>query len=513
MIYRDVSPQRLADILLLQYYVVHGLHRAAILEFVVDRMEKLVAHAVESDPLLLEICTQLQSHEDAVRHLSQVFWALEDVAGLTNCVEAVDSMVVESSYAASGKLSSRSFLGKMTKHYTTAFALLELDEVIELLKHIQRFRSDSEDTVFGAHEPANEPERTQIKMLEKYAVTTPELRNQLRAMAMPQNPLVHYLKYLKSLDENDYHGCFDSLHQYFDYMVSKGSKFFYHFALISKASLHEHFGEDAKALDAIDEAISVARENRDDASLTYILSWLFNFIRQKPHLWANEAYTHNSELRLLQFLVSKLQSLLLLLSAMTSQFEVETMLKSGAALNEQLESAFKAMYIAIHDHKDGFPKACALLAEVWRNVGVPHLGDAYAPALPRTPCGAVAKARAQCAVGNYPEALAECRELLAGSEYERLNLRLSTELSLVRALLVVDAGLAPRAFSTVWQQLQYAQTLGFLDLAVEAATLLVQIMRDLGSEEAEKVRENVLAQAILCGDQDQIKRLQVKGAH
>ena len=54
-------------------------------------------------------------------------------------------------------------------------------------------------------------------------------------------------------------------------MVSNNSKYFYHFALISRASLHQYFGEDNKAMDAIEEAISVARENKDNSTLTYII--------------------------------------------------------------------------------------------------------------------------------------------------------------------------------------------------------------------------------------------------
>ena len=43
-------------------------------------------------------------------------------------------------------------------------------------------------------------------------------------------------------------------------------------------------------MDAIEEAISVARENKDNSTLTYILSWLFNFMKNKPELWKIDKY-------------------------------------------------------------------------------------------------------------------------------------------------------------------------------------------------------------------------------
>lgn len=233
----------------------------------------------------------------------------------------------------------------------------------------------------------------QVNLLETYGTETPEfLRKIMSMMASPNSntcmiqnanfnnlPSYYYLRYLENLHENDYHGAFQCLHQYFDYMVSKSSKYFYHFALISRASLHQYFGEDEKALDAIEEAISVARENKDNSTLTYILSWLFNFIRNKPDLWKSQNfYQNNNELHLLDFLIKKSQTVSLLLYAMSYNFETAHMMNSCAPMNKYLESLLKATYISINDELPTFIKSAEMASTVWTRIGNPHLSQIYA---------------------------------------------------------------------------------------------------------------------------------------
>lgn len=232
----------------------------------------------------------------------------------------------------------------------------------------------------------------QVNLLETYGTETPEfLRDIMSLMASPNSntcmiqnanfnnlPSYYYLRYLENLHENDYHGAFQSLHQYFDYMVSKSSKYFYHFALISRASLHHYFGEDEKALDAIEEAISVARENKDNSTLTYILSWLFNFIRNKPELWQSQNFYQNSnELHLLDFLIKKSQTVSLLLYAMSYNFETAHLMNCCAPMNKYLESLLKAMYISINDEIPTFIKSAEMASTVWTRIGNPHLSQIY----------------------------------------------------------------------------------------------------------------------------------------
>lgn len=233
----------------------------------------------------------------------------------------------------------------------------------------------------------------QVTLLETYGTETPKmLRDIMAFMASPDSnisliqkanfnslPAYFYLQYLENLHSSDYHGAFQSLHQYFDYVVSRNSKYFYHFALISRATLHQYFGEDEKALDAIEEAISVARENKDNSTLTYILSWLFNFIRNKPELWKSQNfYQNNNELHLLDFLIKKSQTVSLLLYAMSCHFETVHLMNSGGPMNKYLESLLKATYISINDNLASFIKSAEMCATVWNRIGYPHLSELYA---------------------------------------------------------------------------------------------------------------------------------------
>lgn len=232
----------------------------------------------------------------------------------------------------------------------------------------------------------------QVSLLENFGTPTPpKLKQILRQMANPDSnlgnscglhtsniPSYCYLNYLESLHSGDYNGALENLHQYFDYMVSKGSKYFYHFALISQASLHQHFHQDEKALDSIEEAISVARENKDNATLTYILSWLFAFIKHKPALLTNPRLTQNyNELRLLDFLLKKTISISLLLAATTYRYEAEYYLKKGSPFPRYYESLFIAQYVSINDHPSSFVSTCNLSSYIWEVVGFPHLSDLH----------------------------------------------------------------------------------------------------------------------------------------
>lgn len=230
----------------------------------------------------------------------------------------------------------------------------------------------------------------QVNLLEKFGTPTPpDMKSIMEQMARYEflnasNSHVspyqsyHYLRYLENLYEGNYLNAFDSLHQYFDYMVSQGSKYFYHFALIARASLHQCFGEDQRALDSIEEAISVARENKDNGTLTYVLSWLFNFMKDKPNLWAYQSsFQNNSELQLLEFLSRKSNTVSLLLAAVSFCFITESLISKGDSPAKILQSLFKALYVSINDGPASFVKCCELASLVWDKLGVPHLTDLY----------------------------------------------------------------------------------------------------------------------------------------
>lgn len=231
----------------------------------------------------------------------------------------------------------------------------------------------------------------QIHILESNGTPTPQIiREIMTLMTSPtsntmliQNadfnnlPSYYYIQYLEALKDRDYNGAFSSLHKYFDYMVSNNSKYFYHFALISRASLHQYFGEDEKALNAIEEAISVARENKDQSTLTYILLWFYSFMKNKPQLWYKQ--TFNNEQHLLEFLVNKSQLVSLPLYAMSYQFEtIHIMNQGNGNITKYVELLLKATYISIHDQiATSFIKSMDLSTSVWFRIGDFNLSKLY----------------------------------------------------------------------------------------------------------------------------------------
>lgn len=57
---------------------------------------------------------------------------------------------------------------------------------------------------------------------------------------------------------------------------------FYQYALLNLAILQADFGCLSEAVDAMQEAISTARENHDMGCLNYSLSWLYHFGKEHP---------------------------------------------------------------------------------------------------------------------------------------------------------------------------------------------------------------------------------------
>ncbi|KAL6451805.1 apc5 Anaphase-promoting complex subunit 5 [Candida maltosa Xu316] len=324
-------------------------------------------------------------------------------------------------------VSSKSLFGSFILKICTAFASLKFDESCLLFQAFTEFRESTRSKMGGRiQETVNDDKDfelfsklnstletmgisnkgtklipapkydlqqlldNQIAILENYGTPTPQyLKDIMKLMVSPDSnigriqnihfnnlPSYHYLKYLECLQSSNYNGAVDALHQYFDYMVSNNSKYFYHFALISRASLHQYFGEDEKAMDAIEEAISVARENKDNSSLTYILSWLFNFMNNKPELWNCQSFfNNNNQTQVLDFLKKKSKQLSPSLYSISFNFETLQLMKNGRS--DYINSLTKSMFVAINDTKPTFIKSAELAAAVWARIGEPNLSEIY----------------------------------------------------------------------------------------------------------------------------------------
>lgn len=229
----------------------------------------------------------------------------------------------------------------------------------------------------------------QIRLLESYGTPTPNaMKETLKTMAHQGNnilPASYYLMYLECINASDYEGAFKSLHGYFDYMMSSNSQNYYQYALLSLATLHAKFNSNQLALDAIKEAIMVARENNDSGCLNYLLSWLFNFLKNRPEL-KHDFFESNEQL--LEFLKKKtnqnsdvnISMSDVDLNSKAYQMEAVQIIIDGGPLNKILESVIKSGYLALNDDYDtgSFIINCCLQSSVWARVGIHDLAQLYA---------------------------------------------------------------------------------------------------------------------------------------
>lgn len=226
----------------------------------------------------------------------------------------------------------------------------------------------------------------QVHKLQIYAGHLPlSLRRVLIAMSESQRSIVpssYYLNYLECWKNGDYEGSFDALHRYFDYMISNKQQLFYHYALLSLATLHSSFGSDEEALRAIDEAISVARENKDLDCLNYLLTWFFDFLKSRP-LLTHKMDSHPGREQILQFLKLKTkENGNPILQSMAYQHEAVKQMLEGFPLRKLLNNITRAFYILLNldssqNTKMSLSRACQLAATIWSRVGVSSMAKLY----------------------------------------------------------------------------------------------------------------------------------------
>lgn len=178
---------------------------------------------------------------------------------------------------------------------------------------------------------------------------TPNLKEKLTSMnqqEISKIPLIFYLNYLESLKHLDYENSFKNLHRYFDYMMSNKHNVFYHYALLNLANLHSLFNSDNEAINAIEESISVARENKDIKCLNFLLTWLFNFLKDHPNL-NHDFFVSNDQL--IQFLKSKTYEVnSTSLHSIAYQADATQLIIEGGSISSTLESLLKAGYLSIN---------------------------------------------------------------------------------------------------------------------------------------------------------------------
>jgi anaphase-promoting complex subunit 5 len=223
----------------------------------------------------------------------------------------------------------------------------------------------------------------QVSEMQSLGSRLPEdMRHRLDDMArighsVPK--LAHYLKFLDSWRAGDYTSAFDNLHRYFDYTMQSRDRTFYQYALLNLAILQSDFGSSSDALAAMQEAIAIARENKDTTCLNFCMSWLYHFGRTFPSEMKaiRESGILGSESDGLAFLKSRARDAEMWSLLSTSLLsEAKIALQHGDSLATVFESITKASQVNIQKATTNIGGPTLLMrASAFSRSGLAHLAN------------------------------------------------------------------------------------------------------------------------------------------
>lgn len=426
----DLSPHRIAILILIDSVVSQSpkvkLPLLPLIQLLENDKSLLAPEStVQMTPTVNDLLNIIDSDELKNVFSSQL-WLIMTPEDLDAQIRSAFNLIVtDQVYTSNGKIQINkvSIMGKYISMIFQAFKVLKFDEMAVLFDAFVQYRAplpppslviaklSQNDPLFNtltAHLidlgiGSSKPEEVisvpkhdfetlisnQIYLLEKYGTPTPsKLKVVMELMSNPEVGLIgnsnflnlpqyHYLRFLEALLVRDYHLAQNSLHQYFDYMVANNSKHYYHYALILKALFHEDFGEDEQALDTIEEAILIARENKDNHALTYILLWLYNFMKNKPQLWLRQRfYNATNDQQLLEVLLKKLKNEVPLHTVAYTYEAAQNMSKGN--LHDYMELILKGNFVGLYaTSSQPFFILTNMATSVWRQVGYLAVAAVY----------------------------------------------------------------------------------------------------------------------------------------
>lgn len=221
----------------------------------------------------------------------------------------------------------------------------------------------------------------QVSELQRLGGRLPDgMRSKLHQMSKAGTiipKLGHYLGFLDSWRAGDYYSAFDNLHRYFDYAMQTRERAFYQYALLNLAILQADFGCHAEALPAMQEAIAVARENKDITCLNFCMSWVYHFGRSFPGEMnvIRDSGILGSEVEGLAFLKSRAKDAeMWSLLSTTYLSEAKLGLQHGDSLAIVFENIAKASHLNIIRSTQSITGPTLLMkSSAYGRVGLTHL--------------------------------------------------------------------------------------------------------------------------------------------
>ncbi|SCW03342.1 LAFE_0G08306g1_1 [Lachancea fermentati] len=189
-------------------------------------------------------------------------------------------------------------------------------------------------------------------------------------------PTVHILNYLQAMANQEYDTSIRHLYRYFDYMLGQNSDHYFHMSLLSLATFHSHFNNDEAAVKTFEEAIAVARENKDISTLNLILIWVFEFIKKRPNLAGK---FHVTTEQIVTYLRTCPDSHSLIVFEKAYLFESLFVMLNGGFVPDILEAAFKSFVIGLQGTslKSEFGSIMQHNVRIWKCLGSSALTKAY----------------------------------------------------------------------------------------------------------------------------------------
>ncbi|KAJ1655787.1 APC5 protein [Dispira simplex] len=180
----------------------------------------------------------------------------------------------------------------------------------------------------------------------------------------PGLPKIQFSRYLYAARTGNYEAALYHLHRYFDYYNSQGNRTLYQYALLNLACLEAQFEHHQEARRILQEAIDVARENRDRTCLCYASFWLHHLGHPSPTITSSSTFTEAQTLGSLTGQTEELQ--LWDIRCLTELQQAQYHLRAGSPPRQVFESTLRCELMQRHHQVPKMLGLCyALVAAVW----------------------------------------------------------------------------------------------------------------------------------------------------
>ena len=189
-------------------------------------------------------------------------------------------------------------------------------------------------------------------------------------------PKVLIIRYFQHIHTNSYEGALDTLHNYFDYVLSQNVDSSFHISLLCLAAFHIHFHEPDMAVRCFEEAIKVAREQRDTTTLNLIIVWTIKFLEDNPE-YSKEFHVKIEQIT--KFLKSNNDNVDSSIFENAYRFDSLFHLRMNDDMVALLESSYKYFAISLQSLKSdtGLSAALEFRAQLWNELGFSSIADVY----------------------------------------------------------------------------------------------------------------------------------------